>query len=286
MAFVMGLCLAFAAPTPASAIEIGCEPVAASTPPEVTPVPAGEVAPVPFPAGEHTLTVFAAASLVDAFARIEADLEAANPSLDIVIETAGSQTLVTQLTEGAQADVFASASVNSMIVAEAAGVIAGEPVPFAGNRLVIVTPADNPAGIDALADLAQDELLLVIAGEDVPAGQYTRRALCATGDAGFVTAVGENVVSEEEDVRGVLAKVQIGEADAGIVYASDATAASLNGAGLQVIEFPAGIDTTALYPIAPVSGGDTELATAFISYLTGEEGQQTLAEFGFTSPAP
>jgi molybdate transport system substrate-binding protein len=82
----------------------------------------------------------------------------------------------------------------------------------------------------------------------------------------------------------VLAKVQIGEADAGVVYASDATAANLNGAGLQVIEFPAGIDTTAVYPVAPVSGSSAALAAAFISYLTSDAGQRTLAEFGFVSP--
>jgi molybdate transport system substrate-binding protein len=272
-------------PSLSRAIEIGCEPVVAGTPASATQVTSMESVPFPFPEGEGTLTVFAAASLVDAFARIEADLEAVHPGLDIVVETAGSQTLVTQLSEGAGADVLATADTESMSAAQATGLIAGTPIAFAGNRLVIVTPADNPAGIDALDDLAQDDLLLVIAGEDVPAGRYTRRAICATGDAGFVAAVDDNVVSEEEDVRGVLAKVQIGEADAGIVYASDAAAANLAGANLPVIEFPAEIDTRSVYPIAPVAGGNVDLANAFISYVMSEAGQRTLAEFGFVSPA-
>jgi molybdate transport system substrate-binding protein len=273
---------AFAIPSTARAIEIACDPATPAASSPATPEPATPEL-VPFPADSGTLTVFAAASLVDAFAAIESDLEAANPGLDIVVETAGSQTLVTQLTEGAEADVLATASTSSMKKAEDAGVIAGDPVDFTGNRLVIVTPTDNPAGIASFDDLANDDLLLVIAGEDVPAGQYARRAICA-GEPEFVGDVGDNVVSEEEDVRSVLAKVQVGEADAGIVYASDAVAVNLTDAGVNVIEFPDDIDTTAVYPIAPVVGGNEVLANAFISYILGADGQHTLTEYGFSTP--
>lgn len=278
-------CLFAVVPLPASvrAIEISCDPAptsGAAATPEVTIAPE----PVPFPAAGGELTVIAAASLVDAFAKIETDLETANPALAITVETAGSQTLVTQLTEGAEADVLATANTASMTKAQEAGVIAGDPIDFTGNRLVIVTPADNPAEIESADDLAREEVLLVIAGEAVPAGQYARAALCAIdgGSGEFVGPVGDNVVSEEEDIRSVLAKVQIGEADVGIVYASDAIAVNLAGDEVNVIEFPEKIDTTAVYPIAPVVGGDEALAAAFISYVVGPNGQQTLSDFGFS----
>ena len=281
MLVFLSLATAFALPYTASAIEITCAPAtpAAATAAASPEAPAAEL--VPFPADGGTLTVFAAASLVDAFAVIEIDLEAANPELDVIVETAGSQALVTQLTEGARADVLATASKSTMTKAQDGGLIAGEPIKFTGNRLVIVTPPDNPDGIESFADLANNDVTLVIAGEAVPAGQYARTAIC-TGDSDFVTAVGDNVVSEEEDVRSVLAKVEIGEADAGIVYASDTVAASLADSELNVIEFPDDVDTTASYPIAPVTGGNEELANAFISYILSADGQKTLTDFGFS----
>lgn len=147
-----------------------------------------------------------------------------------------------------------------------AALIAGEPQIFAGNRPVLVTPTENPAGIGSIDDLANDEVLLVIANETVPAGNSARVAICAwdvSGSApdGFADNVSGNIVSEEEDVRNVLAKVQLGEADAGIVcYASDATPSDLAGSPLNVIEFPAPVPTRASYPIAAVAGGQSDLA--------------------------
>lgn len=290
---LMGILLALAscfgmALLPASAAKIACDPgtaAAASATPQATPPPA-PAADAAFPEDGGTLTVFAAASLTDAFDEFATGLEEANPGLDIVVQTAGSQTLVTQLQEGAEADVLATANTNTMDAAVESGVIDGGPVVFTGNRLVLVTPADNPAGIESLDDLANDDVLLVIANESVPAGNYARVAICshdASGSApdGFADNVSGNIVSEEEDVRNVLAKVQLGEADAGIVYASDATASELAGSPLNVIEFPAKVPTRASYPIAAVNGGQTDLANAFIAAILSPEGQAILARYGF-----
>ncbi len=275
-----------AAPSSASA-QITCEP---GTPQAATPVnvPAAATPPAAFPEGDATLTVFAAASLTDVFADLEAALEAEHEGLDIVIQTAGSQSLVTQLQEGAMADVLATANTSTMDAAMENGLIAGTPVPFTGNRLVIVTPEDNPAGITSLEDLAGEDIRLVMANADVPAGTYAGQALCSwsTSSAeleGSLEAIAGNLVSEEEDVRNVLAKVQLGEADAGIVYASDAVASALAGSPLTVVKFPADVPVTASYPIAATASGNQELANAFIGVLLSPEGQQLLASYGFTA---
>lgn len=277
---------AFAAQPPArAAVAISCESIAPTS--AATPAAPQAVAAPPFPDDPGTLTVFAAASLTDAFGVIEQDLEAAHPGLDVVYNFAGSQALATQLAHGAAADVFASANTVQMDAALASGAIAGDPVIFARNELAIVVPAANPAGIDAPADLAQDGIKLVLAGPEVPAGRYAREAVClmgadaATYGAGFVEAVAANIVSEEEDVRDVLAKVELGEADAGIVYASDALA---GGEAVATIAIPAAVNRVADYPIAAVAGGDEALAEAFIGHVLRPEGQAALADAGF-SPA-
>jgi molybdate transport system substrate-binding protein len=260
-----------------------CQPRAAvDATPVGTPV-AVEQDSVAFPAEGGDLTVFAAASLSDAFEAIEQELEAATPNLSITYNFGGSQALVTQLEEGAQADVFASANVTQMDAAIAAGLIAGEPLPFAHNRLAIVTPAGNPAAIESAADLGKEGILLVLAQPEVPAGRYARESVClmATDSAaygGFVERVAANVVSEEEDVRDVLAKVALGEADAGIVYVSDAVAA---GDQVHVVDIPDEVNVTATYPVAILAGGDEALGSAFVAYLLSGEGQATLERYGF-----
>src|SRR5215213_8256797 len=255
-------------------------PAAVEATPAATPVAGSEDA-VTFPDEGGDLTVFAAASLTDAFEAIEQELEAANPNLSITYNFGGSQALVTQLEEGAQADVFASANTAQMDAAIGANLVAGAPVPFVHNRLAIVTPADNPADIEIAADLGKDGILLVLAQPEVPAGRYARESVCLMAGAygsDFVQRVAANVVSEEEDVRDVLAKVALGEADAGIVYVSDAAAA---GDQVQVIEIPGAVNIVASYPIAAVTGGDAALADAFIAYVLSPEGQATLTDFGF-----
>ena len=275
------------------AAQIACAPAtpasASSASPAATPVVASPVtsSDASFPDEGGTLTVFAAASLTDAFAEIEGTLESENEGLDIIVETGSSQALVTQLQEGAEADVLATANTSTMTQAVESGLIRGEAVTFAGNRLVIVTPADNPAAIADISDLTGSDLRLVVAEESVPAGRYAREAVCAWGSSGAapedaVEAIGRNIASEEEDVRNVLAKVQLGEADAGIVYASDATASELAGTPLVVVEFPEGIPTTATYPIAATASGNEELADPFIAYILSPDGQAVLADYGFS----
>jgi molybdate transport system substrate-binding protein len=267
----------FECPAPAAA---AASP--ASKAPQAAASPVAEAA---FPESGGDLTVFAAASLTDAFGQMKRDLEAAHPGLTITYNFAGSQALVTQLDEGAKADVFASANNTQMDAAEKNGSITGEPETFVHNVLAIVTPADNPAGIDTPADLGGSGLRLVLAQAEVPVGQYAREAVCkmgqdtATFGEGFVDRVAANVVSEEEDVRDVLAKVELGEADAGIVYVSDAHVA---GDKVRLVDIPADENVIASYPIAAVTGGDEAMADAFIAYVLSDEGQATLEEFGFT----
>jgi molybdate transport system substrate-binding protein len=263
---------------------IECAAPAAASPasgaPAATPVPLDAA----FPESGGDLTVFAAASLTDAFGKMKSDLEAAHEGLTITYNFGGSQSLVTQLAEGAHADVFASANTSQMQAAIENGSIAGEPRPFVHNLLVIVTPADNPAGIATPADLAREGLRLVLAQPEVPVGKYSRESICtmghdtATFGNDFVSRVAANIVSEEEDVRDVLTKVQLGEADAGIVYVSDA---NIGGDQVARIAIPDSLNVIATYPIAAVAGGDEALADAFIAYVLSPEGQKTLEEFGF-----
>jgi molybdate transport system substrate-binding protein len=268
-----------------------CAPPIPQSSPTTSSSPAASPEPseaADFPEGGGSLTVFAAASLTDAFNEMKTDLEEQNPGLTITYNFAGSQALVTHLSEGAEADVAALASPGQMANAVEADVIDGDASIFARNILTIVVPADNPAGISTPADLGKDGVKLVLAAAEVPAGQYARESFClmgqdtATYGEGFVDKVAANVVSEEENVRAVLTKVQLGEADAGVVYVTDVTADIANDAA--TIEIPDNVNATASYPVAAVKDGQTELARAFISYLLGPEGQAILQSHGFLSP--
>jgi len=265
-----------------------CDPSIAAAPASATPAATPAlVEAVPFPENSGEVTIFAASSLTDAFNAIASDLEAANPGLDLVYNFAGSQALVTQLSEGAKADAFASANNIQMKAASDGGVIAGEPQTFAHNRLAIVVPKDNPAGIASVADLGNDGVKLVLAAEDVPVGQYARQSICiagvdtATYGDGFVDNVSGNIVSNETNVKNVLAKVQLGEADAGIVYVTDVTPDVT--ADVTLIEIPDAVNVIASYPVAAVTDGNADAAASFISYVLSPEGQATLASFGFQS---
>jgi molybdate transport system substrate-binding protein len=234
---------------------------------------------------EGDLTVFAAASLTDAFGEMQEVLEDANPELSIEYNFGGSQQLATQLAEGARADVFASANATQMTAAADAGTIDGEPVVFVRNRLAIIVPADNPAGLREPSDLADDSVKLVIAAESVPVGAYTLEVLDNLSadpeyGADFRSQVEANFVSLEDNVRQVVTKVQLGEADAGIVYVSDVTPDVRED--VMVIEIPEEFNVIASYPIAPVVDGDGELALAFIDFLLSPAGQAILEAWGFT----
>ena len=256
----------------------GAAPAASPAAEESSPA---AVEAIPFPENAGTVTIFAAASLTDAFAEVETTLEAANPGLDIVNNFAGSQALVTQLTEGAPADVAALASNAAMNDAVESDLISGEPQTFVENLLTVVVPADNPAGIASAADLAKPGIKLVLAQEDVPVGGYARDSICnmgadtATYGDDFVANVVGNVVSEEDNVRAVLSKVALGEADAGIVYTSDVTD---DVVALQIL---AAVNELATYPIAPVADGNQEAAAAYISFILSPNGQAILESYGF-----
>lgn len=231
---------------------------------------------------EVTLTVFAAASLTDAFEEIATHFEAAHPGVEVVFNFAGSSDLAAQLAEGAPADVFASANTRQMTAAQDAGRIAGEPRIFARNRLVLIVPADNPAGIESLADLADGGILLVVAAEGVPVRDYTNTMLDnLAADLGedYREAVLNNIVSEEANVRQVAAKVALGEADAGIVYRSDVTPDL--AAQVIALPIPDEYNTLATYPIAVISDSEQPaLAQAFVDEVRSLRGQLILTRWG------
>lgn len=234
----------------------------------------------------RTLTVFAAASLTDAFGEIGQAFEAAHPGVTVTLNFANSQALRTQIEEGAPADVFASANTKEMEALVAAGLAAADaPQIFLTNKLVVILPADNPAALETLGDLARPGIKLVLAAEEVPVGKYARQALDlmnAAFGADFKEQVMANVVSNEDNVKQVVAKVQLGEADAGLVYTSDAVAAP----DLKTIAIPAELNVVATYPIAALAdSADTDLAAQFIAYVLSAQGQAILAAWGF-GPVP
>ena len=233
----------------------------------------------------RALTVFAAASLTDAFAEIGENFQQATPNVTVSFNFAGSQALRTQIEEGASADVFASASGKEMEVLIANSLVAKESSQiFLNNKLVVILPADNPAGIDSLEDLATSGIKIVLAAEEVPVGRYARDAfdkMNASFGSDFKDKILANVVSHEDNVKQVVAKIQLGEADAGIVYTSDAVAAS----DLRTIEIPIELNAIAEYPIAPlVESAHADLAEAFIAYVFSHKGQAILQKWGFDSP--
>jgi molybdate transport system substrate-binding protein len=234
------------------------------------------------------LTIFTAASLIDAFKEMAAEIEQANPGTKLTFNFAGSPTLRTQLVQGARADVFASADEPNMVGAEKDGTIIGEPQIFARNLLVVVVPAKNPAGIHTLQDLAKPNIKLVLTNKDVPVGNYARQALeKMSHDPAFGTDVSKrvlaNLVSEETNVRQVASKVQLGEADAGIIYSTDVTPALRDA--VRVIQIPAEFNVIAKYPIAVVKSANNEAgARAFIAYVLSPAGQAILARHGFLVP--
>ncbi|GAP16491.1 hypothetical protein ADN01_02815 [Levilinea saccharolytica] len=238
------------------------------------------------PASAQELTVLAAASLTEPFGEIGARFEALHPGVRMQFSFAASSQLAQQIVSGAQADVFASANMQQMTAAAEAGRVAesGSAV-FARNRLVVIAPLKNPAGLQSLQDLARPGVKLVLAAAEAPVGQYTLEFLekaSQDGDFGadFQARVIQNVVSYESTVKAVLTKVILGEADAGIVYASDLS----QSAAAQVVQFqiPEALNVTAVYPIAVLKdAADPALAAEFAALVRSPEGQQILAKYGF-----
>jgi molybdate transport system substrate-binding protein len=236
---------------------------------------------------EQSLTVFAAASLTDAFEELASAFIIQNPNVEILFNFASSSDLATQLAEGAPADVFASANNNQMSNARDVGRIAGMPYTFVKNRLVLIVPVDNPAGISGLQDLDNEGVQLLVAAEGVPVRDYTntmldRLAADAAYNEAYRAAVLANVVSEEENVRQVAAKVALGEADAGIVYVSDVTPDIAEQ--VIAIGIPDSLNTIASYPIAVTNdSAQPELAQAFVDFVLSDAGQDILVSWNFIS---
>jgi molybdate transport system substrate-binding protein len=223
----------------------------------------------------QTLTVFAAASLKAPFTTLGRTFEAAHPGTTVRFSFAGSSDLVTQLEQGAPADVFAAADATSMGEVVEHTLAAGPPVTFASNTLEIAVPPDNPAGVTSFADLSKPGVKLVVCAPQVPCGAAAQRIERATNTT-------LEPVSEENAVTDVLGKVVSGEADAGLVYVTDVRAA---GDEVKGIPFEESTGAVNLYPIATLADSrDADLAGQFVRLVTGGEGQRVLAAAGFARP--
>lgn len=234
----------------------------------------------------QSLTVFAAASLTEAFTELGKQFEAQNAGTKVIFNFAGSQQLAQQLAQGAPADVFASANQEQMEAASQSGrIAAGSTSPLVGNSLVVIFAQPNPGSIRQIQDLSASGVKIVLADKNVPAGQYALEFLdkaSQNADFGsdFKDAVLKNVVSFEENVRAVLTKVLLGEADAGIVYTTDIGQPAEPGIG--ILEIPPELNVSALYHIAPVQDSQqASLARAFVDFLLTPESQDLLARYGF-----
>jgi molybdate transport system substrate-binding protein len=212
----------------------------------------------------------------------------AAPGTTLTVSTDSSATLRTQIEQGAPADVFLSADAKNPQVLVDAGLTAGGVTPFASNRLTIVVPLDNPVGISTPADLARPGVKIVAAGDEVPITKYAAQAVKnLAGLPGYphdyAAAYAANVVSREDNVRSVVAKIELGEGDAGIVYVTDAAASKV----IKTIDLPPAANVVAMYAGVVVgSSAHPREAKAFLDWLVGPGGQAILASFGFRPPSP
>ncbi|HEY3195897.1 MAG TPA: molybdate ABC transporter substrate-binding protein [Candidatus Dormibacteraeota bacterium] len=219
-----------------------------------------------------TASVFAAASLTDAFKALGTSFQATHSAVTVQFNFAGTPTLVTQIEQGASADVFASADMANMDKLNADGFTSGASQVFAHNKLAIVVGAGNPKGITGLADLAKPGVIYITEAATVPAGKYALQILANAG-------VKVTPRSLETDVKSVVGKVALGEADAGIVYTTDVSAA---GSRVQGVQIPDSVNVIATYPIVAIKGTrNADLAKAFIAYVLSADGQSKLQSFGF-----
>jgi molybdate transport system substrate-binding protein len=235
----------------------------------------GTAATSPSPASlSGSISVFAAASLTASFNALGTSFQTANPGVTVKFNYAGSPTLVTQIEQGAPADVFASADTTNMDKLTIDGFTVGSSSIFAHNQLEIVVAPGNPKGITGLADLAKPGVIYITEAPMVPAGKYSLQALASAG-------VKVTPKSLETSVIAVISKIELGEADAGIVYTTDVSSAGSKVSGVQI---PAANNVIATYPIAVVKGtASLVVANAFINYVLSAKGQSTLQSFGFLS---
>ena len=220
----------------------------------------------------NEIKVFAAASLTAAFTELGQQYTSANGGTKVTFNFAGSQALATQIQQSAPADVFASADLANM---DKVKDLVGTPKSFASNLLAIVVEKGNPKGVKGLDDLGNGDLKVVLAAEEVAAGRYAKQILDKAG-------VSVTPVSQEDNVKAVVTKVSLGEADAGIVYVTDVSA---GGDKVEGVDIPQTEDVTATYPIATVKAGKAQdKAQAFMDLVLSDQGQQVLEQFGFLPP--
>jgi len=249
-----------------AALVAGCSP----SPTDSASTTSGATSPT-----STAVKVFAAASLKSTFTEMGAQFEKDNPGTTVTFNFAGSSDLVAQLAQGAPADVFASADTKNMTTAVDAGLLTGDPVNFASNTLTIVTPPGNPRGITSFADLAKPGTQVVVCAPQVPCGSATEKVEQATGVALIP-------VSEESAVTDVLGKITSGQADAGLVYVTDAQGA---GDKVTAIPFPESSGAVNTYPIAVLKESTNPAAAQkFVDLVTGPQGQDVLAAAGFAAP--
>ena len=252
-----------------------CSSSSSSTPPAAssTPAAAGSASAAGKVTG--TVVVFAATSLREAFDKIGAQFEAANPGVTVKFNYNGSSSLATSITQGAPADVFASAAPSNMKTVTDASLASGTPKDFASNTGEIMVEKGNPKNIKSVSNLANPAIKVVVCAPQVPCGQV---ATAIFKNAGVTV----KPVSEEQNVGGVVTKVTLGEADAGIVYVTDVKANEGKASGVPI---PADQNDVTQYPIAELKDApNASAAAAFISYVLGTAGQQVLASFGFQPP--
>lgn len=251
-----------------------------SATPAASTTPTAAAAPV-------TLNVFAAASLTESFNEIKAKYQEAHPNITLTYNFNGSQILVQQMINGAAADIFVSADQTNMKKAVDADLVANSQI-FVRNKLAVIIPANNPGNITSLKDLARKGVKLVLAAPAVPVGKYSLQVLdklSKSPDYGssYAGNVKANVVSQEENVKAVVQKVQLGVADAGIVYKTDVTAAIADK--VKFIEIPDQFNVIAEYPIAVTKKAPHPAeAQAFVQYLLSPEGQAIMSKYRFISP--
>ena len=238
-------------------------------------------------AAAANLTIYGAASLKAALADMKAAYETANPGSTLSISTDSSATLETQIEQGAPADVFLSADTKNPQALVDKGLAAGDVVKFAGNILTVIVPTANSAGIQSPADLARPGVKVIAAGDAVPITKYASQLVANLAKqsgypADFAAKYAANVASKEDNVAAVLAKVELGEGDAAIVYVTDAK----NSTKVTTIPVPDAANVPATYgAVAVKASKNPDAAAAFITWLTGPDGQAILAKYGFLPPS-
>ena len=283
----MRICLA--APAILAMVLAACSAGGVSTSPSVAPSAATSDAPSKAPsAATVDLTIFGAASLAKVLDEVKTAYGAANPGSTLTISTDSSAALATQITEGAPADVFLSADTTNPQKLVDAGLVDGDAVPFAGNKLTVITPTANPGGLVTSFDLGKAGVRVIAAGDEVPITKYATQlvanlATAPGAPADFAAAYAANVASKEDNAAAVRTKIELGEGDAAIVYVTDAAASDK----VTAIEVADDLNVPATYAGVVVKASpNVDAAHTFLDWVAGPDGQAVLAGFGFLPPAP